>query len=466
MGAFFLAWIATRIVFYWPALLPPVDNHDITGQSSFVQDVIDKSSAPSHGAFTDSIHGSQWNNVELQRMFDEAVDAGLLFENVRLLRDANPNRRAWNNYGLRVDQLLQFYDTWDELDLHEELAFNGGRSFKESMSAAGRILPKFSPRPAHSIPKASTKSASLLHVQNSLSIDDLDGTVTKLSRHYEHRLFVCPSITRESQSPESNPNAAESSASTAQPETSDPGSKPYDTPLMAIWDDEEHIVKSIVDGIPIWKCKWCGKEHKHWNAVKALAYVSKIFGSGTHVLLCKGHIPPEYLAWYRQLTKSKTDKKKANKQAAEEVQDSIAETRERITDERIAKKSKITDEDVVDLVGSRGQQRTMHCYDGVLPLSQGQHSTSHGQKTSTVHAANEANCDTAIAQMIHGLNLPLNLGQQPLFIAMVKATRLTGRDYIPPKRGAVGGDLLDTHYNEIRGQNDERLTKEADVYGM
>ena len=94
MGAIFLAWIATRILFYWTALLPPVDNHDITGQSSFLQDAIDKSSAPSHGAFVDSIHGSQWNNVALQRVFDDAVEAGLLFENVRLLRDANPDRRA------------------------------------------------------------------------------------------------------------------------------------------------------------------------------------------------------------------------------------------------------------------------------------------------------------------------------------------------------------------------------------
>jgi len=65
-----------------------------------------------------------------------------------------------------------------------------------------------------------------------------------------------------------------------------------------------------------------------------------------------------------------------------------------------------------------------------------------------------------------GLGLPLRLGEQPLFIAVVKAARLTGKDYTPPKKDAVGGDLLDTHYNEIRKENDKHLLTEADVYGM
>jgi hypothetical protein len=50
-------------------------------------------------------------------------------------------------------------------------------------------------------------------------------------------------------------------------------------PLTIIWDDTKHIEKRVEMGVEYWKCKWCGLNKKHCNAVKALAHVCKEFGN-------------------------------------------------------------------------------------------------------------------------------------------------------------------------------------------
>jgi hypothetical protein len=90
---------------------------------------------------------------------------------------------------------------------------------------------------------------------------------------------------------------------------------PPTIPLISIWDDKEHIIRLDVDGAKTWLCKGCNQPPtSHWNAAKALAHVSNIYGASRHVLVCKVIIPPAYLAWYQNLSYRKIQRKNKNGQ--------------------------------------------------------------------------------------------------------------------------------------------------------
>ena len=67
--------------------------------------------------------------------------------------------------------------------------------------------------------------------------------------------------------------------------------------------------------------------------------------------------------------------------------------------------------------------------------------------------SNEANCDTAIAQLIHGLDLSFSLSNELLLLNVIKVARLVVNNYIPPSNKAVSGILLDDHYKRVQEKN-------------
>eukprot|EP00957_Ditylum_brightwellii_P039129 2958695-Ditylum_brightwellii.AAC.1 len=46
------------------------------------------------------------------------------------------------------------------------------------------------------------------------------------------------------------------------------------------------------------------------------------------------------------------------------------------------------------------------------------------------------------------------------------AVRCVGSEYQPPLRQTVGGELLDFNFLQCKGQNQEEVLTEADIYGL
>ena len=65
----------------------------------------------------------------------------------------------------------------------------------------------------------------------------------------------------------------------------------------------------------------------------------------------------------------------------------------------------------------------------------------------TIDGHNAADLDTAIGSMIYCMGLPFNFGENPYFKEVLKITRTSPKDYEPPSRAFVGGDLLDLTYD-------------------
>ena len=105
---------------------------------------------------------------------------------------------------------------------------------------------------------------------------------------------------------------------------------------------------------------------------------------------------------------------------------------------------------------SRGRQATLQCYSSQAKVG----------RQSLLTESNESLCDTAIAQMIHGLDLPLSFASDPLFQAVLNTARTVGSQYRPPNRVIIGGALLDANYNSVRASNEKKLTQNSDIIGL
>ena len=71
----------------------------------------------------------------------------------------------------------------------------------------------------------------------------------------------------------------------------------------------------------------------------------------------------------------------------------------------------------------------------------------------TIDGCNAADLDTAIGSMIYCMGLPFNFGENPYFKQELKIARTSPKDYEPPKKDFVGGDLLDLTYdNQMKNE--------------
>ena len=68
--------------------------------------------------------------------------------------------------------------------------------------------------------------------------------------------------------------------------------------------------------------------------------------------------------------------------------------------------------------------------------------------------------------MIHVMNLPLSFAENHLFKKVMFHAQMNGPEYVPPKRHAVGGILLDANYATTAEKNNALLLHEADTYGL
>jgi hypothetical protein len=74
-------------------------------------------------------------------------------------------------------------------------------------------------------------------------------------------------------------------------------------------------------------------------------------------------------------------------------------------------------------------------------------------KPNLLLASNKSNCDTNIAQHIHGLSLLFSLTEEALLSNVIKAVRRVESKYIPTSNKAVSEVLLDDHYKRAKEKN-------------
>ena len=78
----------------------------------------------------------------------------------------------------------------------------------------------------------------------------------------------------------------------------------------------------------------------HWNAAKALAHVSKVYGANEHVSVCKAIILHGCLLWYRNSVPWKIQQKRNIRTEEQDTEDDITLTREAVTEVMSFKKRK------------------------------------------------------------------------------------------------------------------------------
>ena len=85
---------------------------------------------------------------------------------------------------------------------------------------------------------------------------------------------------------------------------------------------------------------------------------------------------------------------------------------------------------------------------------------------STIDGCNAADLDTAIGAMIYCMGLSFSFAENPYFKQVMKIARTAPKNYEPPKRNIVGGDLLDLTYENQMNRDFTELLKESSVYGI
>ncbi|EJK54791.1 hypothetical protein THAOC_25552 [Thalassiosira oceanica] len=85
---------------------------------------------------------------------------------------------------------------------------------------------------------------------------------------------------------------------------------------------------------------------------------------------------------------------------------------------------------------------------------------------ATIDGCNAADLDTAVCSMIYYGGLPFNFSENPYFKQVLKVARSAPKNYEPPNRNAVGGNMLDIIYDKQMNRDFEELLKEAETYGL
>ena len=195
---------------------------------------------------------------------------------------------------------------------------------------------------------------------------------------------------------------------------------------ISIWDDSQ-VEKYIcsTDGWKKWKCLWCQKSFKNWNATKVVAHLSKT--RGRDIAVCKANITGKsHAIFYQNLQDAANKKRKRNYNSKECVLQSIESQQDAtVTAISISRREKgqtfFTRNNSND--GSRVLENTS-VSTMATPITARDSSVastkppprSMMQLTLDVEApksSNELLLTVAIADLIHSCGLPFSLADDP-----------------------------------------------------
>ena len=86
--------------------------------------------------------------------------------------------------------------------------------------------------------------------------------------------------------------------------------------------------------------------------------------------------------------------------------------------------------------------------------------------TDTMNPQADSQLTMAIADLIHSCGLPFSLACHHKFQRVLALAKSVSKNYVPPGRNKVAGELLDLNYQLYKKKMGEMLLKEANVYGV
>jgi archaellum component FlaF (FlaF/FlaG flagellin family) len=242
---------------------------------------------------------------------------------------------------------------------------------------------------------------------------------------------------------------------------------------ISIWDDskvEKYICST--DGWKKWKCLWCQKSFKNWNATKVVAHLSKT--RGRDIAVCKANIiGKSHAIFYQNLQDAANKKRKRNYNSKECVLQSI-ESQQDATVTAISISRREKGQTVVTRNNSNDGRRVLENASVSTMATPSVASTkppprSMMQLTLDVEApksSNELLLTVAIADLIHSCGLPFSLADDPKLTRIIKLARGVASTYKTPTRQDVAGRLLEFNYNQLQARHFERLKADAATYGL
>ena len=78
----------------------------------------------------------------------------------------------------------------------------------------------------------------------------------------------------------------------------------------------------------------------------------------------------------------------------------------------------------------------------------------------------ESKLTMAIADLIHSCGLPFSLASHHKFQLVLSQAKFASKEYVPPGRNKVAGELLDLNYEQYLKKNINMLEKDANVFGL
>ena len=88
----------------------------------------------------------------------------------------------------------------------------------------------------------------------------------------------------------------------------------------------------------------------------------------------------------------------------------------------------------------------------------------HNHNNRFVHPP--AEMDIAVADFIHSNGLAFRLAEDIKFKYILQLAQRMSPNYVPPKRKAISGALLDTIYNNYVANSKKQLNIDVDIFGL
>lgn len=218
------------------------------------------------------------------------------------------------------------------------------------------------------------------------------------------------------------------------------------------------VSKIMLGDKEAWKCSWCDGCFKPRHATRALYHLTKTPNGG--IGICKGVIDPPFAARYKALLDKSQARKSARDKASASVDDYVEKRLAPMVTSLSSKKPRTA------APGGSAEAvtfQTSSTQKGLQPSI----SASLGKSSqSTITGSNHTALEMAIANFFHCENIPDSAVESPHFSHLLKCARAVGKDFKPPGRMKIGGELLDLNYKLTIDHIKTELLKEAPTFGI
>lgn len=211
-------------------------------------------------------------------------------------------------------------------------------------------------------------------------------------------------------------------------------------PVKSIWELKEGVSKYVTDdGKARWRCRFCNQDFASHHATKVLRH----WLGGQDIHKCRAKIPTEFLSELVAFSSLRTNEKSSRKRKSSELAEDISGNQ-------------------LSLATSFESQRKRSSKTVSRRISDGEGST----RQTLIGESGQAKLTAAIVDFIYSLGLPFNIADNHYFRRVITLSKCVTKDYKPPNRKSVGGNLLQVTYEKKMQQVMDSLQKQKEHFGL